>query len=510
MSGALAIQLRKEARALLPAWLGVAAILTTALLLLPDQGSPRFKSHQESWVILIYALGVLSVSALSFGHELTHGTLSSLLVQPIGRLRVLGLKFVALVPAVLVLGILADRLFGDHLIDGALRVLLVWGPVFAAVGLVPLITLLTRRPIAGIVFSTSLVGLVLTAANVVYPSRLGDEAWSITSYGTVVMAALGTLGLVFLFPKLQAVGETAGSASSRPESSHQAAHRMTPRHWVGLLIRKEFRLQYLTLALSGIHVVGVTLITVAQRLDPSYVGPTFLAVSELHGGFIALVAGCLASAEERHLGMTAAQALLPLPAWREWAIKIGVTLAVVVTLSAGLPMLLTVILRPPVGFFPHGEYVVAMILIACAALYVSSLSTNTLWALLATIPVIGVAFAVTSGLTRVIGSTLQRWMPIDYRELGRISDHLYRSDRDAYIVFRDQLNWVSHLERNLDIIVPLGTVALALYFAARNHRSLERGTRLIATQAAGFLIFTGMAALACFAIIQIAWTTVDR
>ena len=193
MSGALAIQLRKEARALLPAWLGVAAILTTALLLLPDQGSPRFKSHQESWVILIYALGVLSVSALSFGHELTHGTLSSLLVQPIGRLRVLGLKFVALVPAVLVLGILADRLFGDHLIDGALRVLLVWGPVFAAVGLVPLITLLTRRPIAGIVFSTSLVGLVLTAANVVYPSRLGDEAWSITSYGTVVMAALGTL-----------------------------------------------------------------------------------------------------------------------------------------------------------------------------------------------------------------------------------------------------------------------------------------------------------------------------
>ena len=46
----------------------------------------------------------------------------------------------------------------------------------------------------------------------------------------------------------------------------------------------------------------------------------------LHAGAIPLLAGSLASAEERQLGTRDWQGLLPVAAWRQWAVKVAVVL----------------------------------------------------------------------------------------------------------------------------------------------------------------------------------------
>jgi hypothetical protein len=347
MTMPLVIQVRKEARALLPWWLGVAAATTaTAMLARRNAGFPHFRNDQELWVVIVHVLGVLAVAALSIGHELTHGTLSSLLVQPVSRVRVLSMKLLVLIPAAVALGMLGDWFFLDRYLPGtaAARPLLVWGPVVAAIGLVPLLTVLTRKPLGGVVFAIAIPGLILVASERFYSLRQSPHALTITWYGTLIVSALGALVLFRQFPRLQTAGDGASASSAVPTTRERLAASAgamrtvaARRHWIWLLVKKDLRLQPLTLAVSGLYLLVAVMVMVVQRLDPSYVGPTVGAVSVLHGVFIALLAGSFSSAEERHLGTLASGILLPMAAWRQWSIKVAVTVGLALALAIGLP-----------------------------------------------------------------------------------------------------------------------------------------------------------------------------
>ena len=111
MTSALGIQLRKEIRALVPWWLVVAAAVTAAAILGHRySGFPNFRNDLEVLVVIAHTLGVMVLAAFSIGHELTHGTLPALLVQPMDRRRILFLKVSVLMAALVALGVLAEGL----------------------------------------------------------------------------------------------------------------------------------------------------------------------------------------------------------------------------------------------------------------------------------------------------------------------------------------------------------------------------------------------------------------
>ena len=58
----------------------------------------------------------------------------------------------------------------------------------AGIGLVPLITLLTRKPLGGVVFAIAIPGLILAIAERFFSLRHGTQALSITWYGTLIVS----------------------------------------------------------------------------------------------------------------------------------------------------------------------------------------------------------------------------------------------------------------------------------------------------------------------------------
>jgi ABC-type transport system involved in multi-copper enzyme maturation permease subunit len=95
MTRGAALQIRKEARALLPVWMACAS----ALVLVAVVGDARFYLA----ALLAYGLGAIALGALSVGHEYSGRTLALLLSFPIDRRRVFLLKLAVL--SVLLLGL---------------------------------------------------------------------------------------------------------------------------------------------------------------------------------------------------------------------------------------------------------------------------------------------------------------------------------------------------------------------------------------------------------------------
>ena len=507
MIGGLGIQLRKEVRALLPWWLCVAAATATAVFAQPGSQFPEVRRDYEALVMTVHTLGVLALASLSIGHELTHGTLQGLLVQPIDRRRILLLKLIVLIPAVVALGAIVDAVFTTRYLSTRTGSgpLLIWGSVAAAIGLVPLLTMLTRKPLGGVVFAIVIPGLVFAASEWRYPLREGVQAWSLTMYGTLIASAVGLIALVRLFSTVQVAGDGTARSWSGPAAS-SARLSASPRHWFWLLIKKEIRLQYLTLTVSGLYLVAAVLVLIAQYRNPDYMGPTFYAVTGLHGGFIALLVGAMSSAEERQFGTLASQVLMPRRASWQWMIKVGVALALTAILAAGLPALLMAIHRPADSFRVEEEFVAGMLLLTCGAMYVSSLASNSLWALLASLPAIGVGLLLTLGQLRPVRLAIYRWLPVDQQRIGAILNAEWRTD--AWPARWKQLERIWWLESDATAWVIAGVALLTLYFAARNHRSLERNLRTVATQVATLILLFWIGTIGCFAMAQVAYNAI--
>jgi hypothetical protein len=335
-----------------------------------------------------------------------------------------------------------------------------------------------------------------------YALEHSAEAWWLAWYGTLLASSLGLFALVRLFPRLEAAGDGRSGYGSRAMTATD--HGTAPRRsWWWLAVRKEARLQLLPLSVSGFYLVASVFVLVAQRLNPDYGGPTFYAITVLHAGVVALLVGALSSAEERHLGTLPSQILMPRAASRQWLVKVGVSLGLTAALTIGLPALLMYIHRPADPLVIEEELVVGVLLATCGAMYVSSVSSNSLWALLATLPAIGLALALTGGFVAQVMRTVRAWIPVDYRRIGEVLRAEFETD--AWRARSEQLAWLRWLEFDALLWVTSGVACLTLYFAARNHRSLDRSIRTIATQVATLFLTFWTAAIACFAIARLAY-----
>jgi ABC-type transport system involved in multi-copper enzyme maturation permease subunit len=338
---------RKEARALFLIWAGsAAACLAYALTRAPQLAMP-------GW--LAYFVGSVALAAMTTGHEYTHGTLPTLLSLPVDRRRLGSAKLLAVMPMLITLGLLALAMgsgrasFERNLVIGALSVL-------AAVTLAPWLTMVCRSPLAGSVFALGIAGAMQLASLGVVMLWLklgGRPTLPLETIGDrvllVMLAAAAALGAVAgwrTFMQLEALDgrdphltwpRWLRSSIVLDEEQRVAPARRSRPYW--LLVKKELRIQQMSLAVAGINVL-IWLAT-GTFVEPSTESASVMAmVALLYGGLLAILIGALASAEERHMGTLEWQTLLPFAAWRQFAIKTAVALTLSLLLAFLLPLLL--------------------------------------------------------------------------------------------------------------------------------------------------------------------------
>ena len=347
-----------------------------------------------------------------------------------------------------------------------------WLPFFAGLLITPYLTIVTRSPLGGAVFTLGLSGMLLVAGEWIGISKYGysrevdDFRVAFVWYALVVLSAGSAIGLWRTFGRLQSLdgGHDAIDLTPGTVSTSHALRRQNP---IWLLIKKELRLQQLSFAVAALFVVIFTSLSI-QRADvlPAGLIPILYAV------MLAGLIGATASAEERHLRTLDAQLLLPMPASRQWLIKIGVvitlSLVLAILLPAGLAAALTTshITRSILQMLFFSKFVLVLLGTTVVSLYVSTLCSSGISALMISVPTALAAAAAVLPL----GDQLQHYL----YSLGGRPD------------------W--RLIERLTLLLTLALFGIVLRLAFVNHRSADRSAARTVSQIAIAAGSVGLAA----------------
>ncbi len=394
MTSTAARSVMKEFRALWVPWLACLAVMAACAL-----------AGGEWSTIPVYFLGAMALGALSMGHEYSHRTLTLLLSQPVRRGRVFGQKQGVLAALLLTLFIAAGFLMSyatgrtatGHSSQRTAALVL---PVVYGLLLAPCLTMLCRSAIAGTVFSLAIPGLLFIAGELValtkYGSHAEAERFSMAAMwgGALAVCAVGGVMGWWTFMRLEAT-EGRGTEIRLPRwlrlsRAVSASPGLTRHHPVWLLVKKELRLQQMALTISGLYMATWAGLVVMRYLAPDLELDFFNSVTVFYSGLIALLIGALACAEERQMGTLECQVLLPMATWKQWGVKVAAVVGLSMILALGLPLVLTggIAWPPPEAHGPFALAVTAIpiVLLTIGGLYVSSLCTSGLWALLMSLP----------------------------------------------------------------------------------------------------------------------------
>ena len=130
--------------------------------------------------------------------------------------------------------------------------------------------------------------------------------------------------------------------------------------------------------------------------------------------------------------------------------------------------------------FARPEFAMALVFMMMATFYVSSLSTNSLRALLVAVPVSIAAAVGVNWQVTMADRWLGRWL-VDSGDARRQT--LVRFTRNVYRVVGDRWN----LPDAFLLVGAAGFLGLLLRFTLQNHRSADRPTSRVLKQAAWIL-----------------------
>ena len=487
-SGAVARSLMvKELRVLLPTWAAALVAIAAAFL------------NPDSWMLvgglLGYGVGALVLGAQSIGHEYAYRTVGLLLVQPVARRQMFLTKVAVLTALLLVLGAAGwyAPFNTEHLqrLSGWRHPAVVLIPVVLALCVAPWLTMACRSALAGVVFAGSMPGMVMVAGELAGIARFGIGHPNVEPFRAHFwlwgMALLSVAGAVLSwrgFKRLEAI-DGAGSALSMPRWLNPR-ERPPKRHPVWLLVWKELHLQQMTFVIVLLYAIGWSALSLLKDVVPAFADAPLVPVTMIYLVMLSIVIGSLASAEERHIGVLQWQMLMPLAGWLQWTVKVAMALGLALLMGVGVPMLLNYVSPAPDHFDAWRVWqqnAITVTVLTSFSLYVSSLSTGGLRAMLLAFPV-GLAGL---GLVQWILSTVFIGATAILPETSGRVVLSYRPERElTAIVFATIL------------------VALALWLALQNHRSADLGLRRIAVQLLGFL------AVPLLAVLVFAGTVVVR
>jgi hypothetical protein len=267
--------------------------------------------------------------------------------------------------------------------------------------LAPWLTMVCRNVIAGAIFSLQMPALLLVGSEFLTLAVTGQAdsppaqsfRMQVVWAAMVVLSAIGAVSSWRSFMRLETI-EGPRSEFRLPRLRGRSSSAAPPREGsqrldpVSSLVRKELHLQQLTFVVSLLYVCGwiVTIIS-WRRMGRGDIEEALLLLTVIHGMVVALLSGSLASAEERHLGVLEWQVLMPMPMARQWAIKAGVVIGLCLVLAIVLPAVLILISLGAAAVRINVPFAVAVMFVAGVGLYVSSVSTNGVKALLVSGPV---------------------------------------------------------------------------------------------------------------------------
>ncbi len=393
--------IEKEVRALLPAWTACAL----AIVALHYQ-SPSLRYLGLS----VYLVSAAGLGAWSIGHEYAYGTMPSMLALPVPRRRWWIAKLAVLAPSLAALAALAayfvtlDR--GDSMFGAALF----WLPALAALCIAPWLTVLTRSPLAGAVFTIGIVGGSMAAAEWIGVYRYGFTAdvdefrrgFLLRSIGG--LSAIGAVAGWFMFARLQ-VTEGAGAdvqLLTRSTASAAAPRRRNP---LVALVLKELRLQQLAMVVAAVYAIANGVVLLVERQDVYGVFDVLLALYVIT---VPALIGSLACAEERHFGVHDSQLLLPFKASLQWFVKAAMAVGLALILALLLPSLLVRLLPAYAHVGPRGnmitrETVFIVLGSVSVSLYLSTLARSGMTAMIYAIGVIPALEIFTARLGTWVG-----------------------------------------------------------------------------------------------------------
>jgi drug/metabolite transporter superfamily protein YnfA len=360
------------------------------------------------------------------------------------------------------------------------RVLVTVLPVLGGVLLTPCLTLLTRSALAGCVFTIGLSMVMAIGSRAAVPWLYGDAATlaqasarflDIFAHTMLAVVVLSALLMWRLFMRLEAIegrGLELHLQAWLFKPVHLAAARSARSVWQQML-GKELHLQQLTFVVSGLYVAAwLAVMLVGESLFPTRRAGLMTVATLLHDLAIPLLAGSLASAEERQLGTLGWQVLLPIAAWRQWAVKAAVVLVLSLGLAIGVPAILYALFASGPGPVRLGwPPAAAIAAVATLSLYASSLSTNGVRALARVAPAIGGVMLVAHIAMNVI---TPGWMPPAWDLPNAAWAVLYAASAAVF--------------------------ALLLWLGMKNHRSAERGAKRVLKQLAALGAVVVVAVLA--------------
>ena len=483
MSAAAA--LHKEVRALLPTF-----VATIATVLLATATSPYFRVRL---LLLAVSVGSIGLGALSVGHEYAGRTLTLLLAQPVSRARHFATKAGVLLP--FVLAVAAAVYFalprdpqGQVFVNrgSELRAMLALAPL-CAICLAPLLSMLCRSALAGIVFTLAIAGLFLLAGDVIGTAIHGFrnpgavEAFKVALVwrSLPVVCAAGAVATWLTFTKLQAIeghSEVALPAWLRRAGAGALPARRVPNVWAAL-VRKELHLQQLTFVVVALYLLASGALWALRIYAPEFPRIPTDALSMLYCGSLVVLIGAVASAEERQLGTLAAELLQPLAAWQQWAVKVATALTLALVLGIALPLVVNLLAADQsestrfVLRYAH-RFIPPLLLLGGFALYVSSLCSSGIRAAIVSMPVIvsaAVYAMAASDLFLRTANSAYRFTRADMVRLGAGGAAAFRQMESA---------------REAGLLAGVLLLAAALVMLAfSNHRHIDRPVRWIAVQA---------------------------
>ncbi len=343
----------KEARPLFWPWCAVAAAGVLPL------------AHPPQSIGLIssigFLLGIPLLATLSLGNEFQHRTLSLLLSQPVDRMEIWGEKLcvtvVAVVSAVLVFS-LALRVTSFHPDRQELAFAGAW--IVATTASATFWTLFTRSTVGGVALNVGVHAFIsFTVPWVNLADWLRARGYLAPGHpivpSTVTFVFLCYAGVMLwlgrrMLARFQVTGGMAGDdlLMAGPDVMPEALAawlRCQPTGAVLNLIRKEFRLLRPVWLVSLLAALGWACLSLFgslhERGSSRNFETTVLILGVVSTLMIAILAGTLSLGEERTSGTHAWHLTLPVPARRQWLIKLFMALFAGFVGAGLVPLLIT-------------------------------------------------------------------------------------------------------------------------------------------------------------------------